>query len=341
MGWAVERQIDVRRRDFLRVVAGSAFVWPIQAGAQPIGRVRRVGVLMGYAESDPDARSFANAFAESLQQSATASAQSVTIEYLWAGADVDRIQKLAKDLVELRPDVILANTTPVTVALHRQTREIPIVFVIVSDPVGAGVVTSLSRPGGNITGFINVEGALGGKWLELVKEIAPGIRRSAIMYNPDTAPGGGAYFLESFKAASRMLEIEPIIAPVRNPSDIERSIAQLAGVPAGGLVVAADGFMVVHRAAIISSVAKNNVPAVYFNPAFPKAGGLVAYGADSLDVFRRAGPYVNRILLGEKPGDLPVQVPTKFELVINLKTAKAFGLTVPPAMLVRADRLIE
>jgi putative ABC transport system substrate-binding protein len=331
----------MRRRDFIKGIVCSATTWPLAARAQQGDRIRRVGVLMGYAESDPSAQSFVDAFARSLEQSGWTPGQNVAIEYRWAGGDVNRIQKFAKELVEEQPDVILANTTPVTVALHRETQTIPIIFVIVSDPIGAGLFTSLSRPGGNITGFINVEASMGGKWLEMLKEIAPNIRRAALMFNPDTAPGGGAYFQDSFKSAARSLAVEPITAAVRSDADIEKAITALGGESAGGLVVSADGFMVVHRKSIISLADQNHVPAIFFTPAFPKDGGLMAYGADSLDVFKRAGPQVARILRGEKPNNLPIEVPVKFELVINVKTAKALGLTVPQLLLARADDLIE
>jgi putative tryptophan/tyrosine transport system substrate-binding protein len=303
--------------------------------------MRHIGVLMGYAESDPSARSFVAAFVQSLEQSGWKQGQNVSIEYRWAGGDVDRIQKFARELVEKHPDVILANTTPVTVALHRETQTIPIIFVIVSDPIGAGLITNLSRPGGNITGFINVEASMGGKWLELLKEVAPNIRKTAIMFNPDTAPGGGLYFSGSFKSAAGSLGVEPITAAVRSDADIESAITALGGDAGGGLVVSADGFMVVHRKSIILLAAQSHVPAIFFTPAFPKDGGLLAYGADSLDVFKRAGPHVARILRGEKPSNLPVEVPIKFELVINLKTAKALGLTVPSTLIARADEVIE
>ena len=311
------------------------------ASAPPVFR-HCVGVLMGYAQSDPSARSFVAAFVQSLEASGWKDAQNIHIEYRWAGGDADRIQKFAKELVETQPDVILANTTPVAVALYRETHTIPIIFVIVSDPIGAGLITNLSQPGGNVTGFINVEASMGGKWLELLKEIAPGVKRAAIMFNPDTAPAGGSYFSGSFKSAALSLAVEPITAAVRGEADIQQAITSLGGEPGGGgLVVSADGFMVVHRAQIISLANRDNVPAIFFTPAFPKDGGLMAYGSDSLDMFRRAGPYVDRILRGKKPSDLPVQVPVKFELVINLKTAKALGLKVPQSLLVAADQLIE
>jgi putative tryptophan/tyrosine transport system substrate-binding protein len=296
--------------------------------------------LMGWAETDPEAKADLAAFVQGLAQLGWAEGRNLRIDYRWANGDVERMRTFAKELVDLQLDVILANTTPVTAALQRETRAIPIVFVIVSDPVGAGLVASLARPGGNITGFINVEASLGGKWLELIKEIAPGVRRVAIMFNPDTAPGGGSYFLSPFEAAARSIAVEPITAPVRSDAEIESVITSL-GREQGGLVLMTDGFMTVHRGAIISLAARYNVPAIYAESNSPKDGGLLSYGANSLDVFRRAVPYVDRILRGTPPGDLPVQVPSLFELVINLKTAKSLGLTVPPSLLAIADEVIE
>jgi ABC-type uncharacterized transport system substrate-binding protein len=332
----------MNRREFMVVAGGAAALSSLAAArAQTRESLRRIGVLMGYAEDDPSARSFAAAFLEGLQASGWQPGQDVQVEYRWAGGDVSRIRKFAKELVESGPDVILANTTPVTAALHQETSTIPVVFVIVSDPIGSGLITNLSKPGGNITGFINVEGSMGGKWLQLLMEIAPEIKRAALMFNPDTAPGGGGFFQDSFNSAARSEGIEPITTAVRSEVGIEAAILGMAGEPRAGLVVSADSFMVVHRRAIISLANRNRIPAIFFTPAFTKDGGLIAYGADSRDVFHRAGPYVARVLRGEKPGDLPVQVPVKFELVINLKTAKALGLTVSPTLLSRADSVIE
>ena len=330
----------MNRRDLITLVGGAAAAWPLVARAQQNG-VRRIGVLMGWAESDPDAKADLAAFVQGLAQLGWAEGRNVQIDYRWANGDVERMRTFAKELVGLRPNVILANTTPVTAALQRETRAIPIVFVIVSDPVGAGLVASLARPGGNLTGFINVEASLGGKWLELLKEFAPRVRRSAIMFNPDTAPGGGSYFLGSFEAAAQSLAVEPMTTPIRSDAEIERTIVSLGREPDGGLVVMTDGFMQVHRVAVISAAARNNVPAVYADSILVKDGGLLSYGANSLDIFRRAVSYVDRILRGTMPGDLPVQVPSLFELVINLKTAKALGLTVPPSLLAIADEVIE
>ena len=258
----------------------------------------------------------------------------------WGGGDINRIRALAQELVGLQPDIILASTTPATVALQRETRTIPIVFATVADPVASGIVARLDRPGGNITGFANLEASLGGKWLELLSEIAPGLKRAAIMFNPDIDPRIGL-FMPSFETAARSLKVEPIIAPVHSDAEIETAIIALGREPGGGLVVMPDVFMIVHRAPIILAAARNNVPAVYSLSDFARDGGLLSYGPDLVDIFRRAATYVDRILRGAKPGDLPVQFPTKFEMVVNLKTAKALGLTVPQSILLRADEVIE
>jgi len=331
----------IRRREFITVLGSAAAAWPLAARAQQTGGLRRIGVLMGWAESDAEAQSDLAAFVQGLRQLGWADGGNVRIDYRWANGDINRMQTFAKELVELRPDLILANTTPVTVALQRETRTIPIVFVIVSDPVGAGLVTSLPRPGGNITGFINVEAAMGGKWLELLKEIAPRVRRDAIMFNPDTAPGGGSYFLPSIEATARALKIASIAAPVRSDTEIEAAITSLGREPGGGLVVMTDGFMQTHRAPIILQAARNNIPAIYAEAISVRDGGLLSYGADQTDIFRRAASYIDRIFRGAKPADLPVQLPTKFELVINLKTAKALGIEVPLSLQQQADEVIE
>jgi putative tryptophan/tyrosine transport system substrate-binding protein len=251
------------------------------------------------------------------------------------------MRMFAKELVGLQPDVILASSTPVTAAVREQTQTIPIVFVVVADPVSAGFVASLARPGGNLTGFTNMEASLATKWLELLTEIAPGVRRAAIMFNPDTAPGGGAYFLPTFDAAARSFNVEPIVAPVRSEAEIDADITSLAREPRGGFVVETDGFMVVHRALIVALAAQNKVPAVYPLLPFAREGGLLSYGTDLADIWRRAAPYIDRILGGAKPAELPVQQPVKFVMVLNARTAKALSLTIPETLLATADEVIQ
>jgi putative ABC transport system substrate-binding protein len=328
----------MRRREFVAGLGGAA-AWPLVARAQQ--PMPRIGVLMGYAENDPEAQARVQALLQGLENAGWHAGRNVQIDYRWASADVTRIKAYAKELVAQRPDIILANTTPVTAALKLETSTIPIVFVIVSDPVGAGFVASLPRPGGNITGFINFEESMSGKWLELLREIAPAVTRTAIMFNPVTAPGGGDYFFRPFKAAASALGVEAIATPVRSTADIEGALAGLAGQPGGGLVISTDSFMTVNRKLIISLAERHKLPTVYPLGVYAKGGGLIGYGPDYHDLFRRSALYVDRILRGAKPQDLPVQVPTKFELVLNLKAAKALGLTAPSQLLARADEVIE
>ena len=327
----------MRRREFIAGVAGVATL-PIAAHAQQL-QTKRVGVIMGWSESDPELRADLATFFLELARLGWVEGRNLHVERRWTNGEFVRIAPLAKELVALQPDVILSGTTPVTAALHRETRTIPIVFAVVSDPVGDGFVASLARPGGNITGFINVEGTLGGKWLQLLKEIAPSIKRAAIMFNPDTAPGNGRYFLPSFEAAARILAVDPVITPVRSDAEIENAIIGL-GRERAGLVMMTDVFMAVHRGSVISAAARNNVPAI-FETSFAREGGLMSYGAIFSDIFRRSASHVDRILRGMKPADLPVEVPVRFALVINLKTAKTLGLTVPPTLLAIADEVIE
>jgi putative ABC transport system substrate-binding protein len=257
----------------------------------------------------------------------------------WGGADANRMGALAQELAGLHPDIFLATSTPGTVALQRETRTIPIVFVGLTDPVATGIVERLDRPSGNITGFAFYEASLGGKWLELLLEIAPGVKRAAIMFNPDTAPVSAS--IPSLETAARSLKVAPIIAPVHSDVDIETAIIALGREPGGGLVVMPDVFTNAHRAPIILAAARHNVPAVYSLSGFAGEGGLLSYGADPIDIYRRAATYVDRILRGAKPGDLPVQFPVKYDMSVNLKTAKALGLTVPQSILLRADEIIE
>jgi putative ABC transport system substrate-binding protein len=270
-----------------------------------------------------------------------ADGRNVRMDFRWPGADINRIRALGQELVRLQPDIILATGTPATAALQRETRTIPIIFVNVADPIPSGIVTRLNRPDGNITGFANYETSLGAKWLELLSEIAPGLKRAAIMFNPETAAGGGSYFLPSFEAAARSLNIVPIIAHVHSDVEIEVAITSLGREPGSGLVVHSDGFMLVHRAPVILEAARNNVPAVYTFSYYARDGGLLSYGPDPVDLFRRAASYIDRILRGAKPSDLPVQFPTKFDMIVNLKTAKALGLTIPETLLATADEVIQ
>jgi len=291
----------MRRREFVTLLGGAA-AWPIAARAQQRGLLRRIGVLMSWDESDPEIKTFFSSFMQGLAKSGWTDGGNVQMEVRWAGGNIDRLRMFAKELVDLQPDVILATSTPATAALQQATRAIPIVFAGISDPVGAGFVASLSRPGGNLTGFINMEGALGGKWLEVLKEIAPDIKRAAIMFNPDTAPAGGSYYLPSFDAAARKLKVEPIAVRVRSVAEIETVITSLGREPGSSLVVMPDAFMEIHRGQIILFAARNNVPTVYSQSVFARDGGLLSYGADRVDIFRRSASYVDLILRGAKSG---------------------------------------
>jgi putative tryptophan/tyrosine transport system substrate-binding protein len=330
----------MRRRDFIAGL-GAAIAWPLAARAQQGDRVRRIGVLMPADENDPVRKGWLSRFMQELAGLGWTDGHNVRMDVRWAGDSVDRMRMVAKELVDLQPDVILATGDPATAALQRETRTIPIVFVLVADPVGDGFVVSLPRPGGNLTGFVNVEAAMAGKYLELLTQIAPAVKRAAIMFNPDTGSYVRSYYLPAFEAAAGSLKVEPITAPVHSDAEIETFMTSLGGEPRGGLVVPGDAFMVGHHALIISLAARNNIPAVSNATYFVKDGGLLSYGPDTGDTYRRAAPYVDRILRGAKPADLPVQLPVKFEMALNAKTAKALGLAVPPSILLRADEVIE
>jgi putative ABC transport system substrate-binding protein len=302
--------------------------------------MRRVGVLLGGDENDPVWKLRLSTFTQALAGFGWTVGRNLRIDLQWGRDDINRIRALAQELVGLQPDVILTNGTPATAALQRETQAIPIVIAHMGDPVAGGIVPRLNdEPVGNITGFASWEPAMGGKWLELLSEIAPGLKRAAIMFNPDTAPV--STFRPSFETAAAALKVVPIIAPVHGDVDIETATIALSREPGAGLVVMPDGFVTSHRAPIILAAARSNVPAVYFESPFARDGGLLSYGADRVDLFRRAASYVDRILRGAKPAELPVQLPTKFEMVVNLKTAKALGLTVPQSILLRADEVIE
>jgi putative tryptophan/tyrosine transport system substrate-binding protein len=331
---------DMKRRDFVTLLGGAAAAWPLAARAQQGERVRRIGVLTAFAESDHEAQSWVAAFREELRKLGWMEGRNIEIDTRWATADVVSMQRFAKELVALQPDLILTSSTPATAAILQQTRTIPIIFVWVGDPVGSGFVAGLPRPGGNATGFTPIEGSLGGKWVELLKEIAPHVARVTLLFNPAMATFAEGY-LNPFKAAAASLGVEAILAPVHDMSELESVIAAQARESNGGLVVIPDAFTIGHRAEITLLAARYRVPAVYWSRFFAEVGGLLSYGVNPLSEFRRAASYADRILKGGKPADLPVQAPTKFELVINLKTARTLGLTVPPSLLATADEVIE
>jgi putative tryptophan/tyrosine transport system substrate-binding protein len=329
----------MNRREFIAGLGGVA-AWPLAARALEGDRVRRIGVLAPFDENDPVGKLQLSALRQTLADLGWTDGRNVRMDFRWApGSDINRMQALARELVGLQPDIIVTNGTPTTAALRRETRTIPIVFAGVSDPVASGIVSRLDRPSENITGFVLFEPSLGGKWLELLLEIAPGLKRLAIMFNPDTTPA--SVYMPSVETAARSLKLVPIMAPVRSDVEIETAITALGREPGGGLVVIPDTFTGVHRVPIISAAARNNVPAVYFNSTFARDGGLLSYGADISDTPRRVAFYVDRILRGAKPAELPIQLPTKFEMIVNLKTAKALGLNVPQSLLLRADEVIE
>ena len=331
----------MKRRAFISLLGGAAVAWPLAARAQPRERMRRIGVLMNLAAADPESTARVTAFAQGLQESGWTIGRNVQIDTRWAAADADLFRRYAAELVALAPDIILilAGGGAVVPSLLQATRAIPIVFTQTPDPVGAGFVESLARPGGNVTGFMLYEYGIGAKWLELLKEIAPHVTRAAVIRDAAIASGIGQWGAIQTAAPSFGVELRPV--DVRDASEIERAIAAFARSPNGGLIVAASTLAVVHRDLIVTLAARHKLPAVYPSRFFVRSGGLIFYGPDSVEPHRRAAGYVDRILKGEKPADLPVQAPTKYELVINLKTAKALGLEVPPTLLARADEVIE
>jgi putative ABC transport system substrate-binding protein len=329
----------VKRREFITLI-GSAAAWPLAARAQQRKQMRRVGVLMNVPADNPEGMARLAAFLQGLQELGWTVGRNIQIDYRWGSPDADRIRKDAAELLALDPDVILSSGTPTVVALQRATRTVPIVFALVSDPVGAGYVENLARPGGNITGFSAlVEYGTSGKWLELLKEIAPHVMRAAVLRDPALGLGTGQ--LAALQAVAPALGVELTPIGVHDASEIERGITAFGRSPNGGMIVTASTPALIHRELITLLAARNRLPAVYAFRYFVTVGGLISYGVDSIDPFRRATGYVDRILKGEKPADLPVQAPTKYELVINFKTAKALGLEVPPTLLARADEVIE
>jgi len=328
----------MKRREFITLVGGAAAAWPLAARAQQ-EHMRRVGVLMNFEENDPEAKSRLAAFRHGLERRGWSEGRNVYLEYRFTAVSAGRTKVLAKELVALHPDVILANSSAVAVALQRETRAIPIVFVNVSDPIGLGFIASLARPGGNFTGVLHLEASIVGKWLAMLKEIAPSLTRAALIGNPRTTSFD--YFVQSAQATATSLAVELVPAHVETDADIERSIEAFARVPDGGLVLPPDSTTIAHRDLVIALAARHRLPAVYPIQLFVEAGGLMSYGTDQNDMFRLAASYVDRILRGDKPADLPAQAPTKFETAVNLKTAKALGLTVPPGLLLAADQVIE
>jgi putative tryptophan/tyrosine transport system substrate-binding protein len=329
----------VRRRDFITLLGGAAVAWPRAARAQKAGGMRRIGILVNGAEADPEMQVRIAAFRRELGQLGWAEGHNIRIDSRFSAATPERLPQLAKELAALNPEVIFVHTTPATKALQKETRMIPVVFVGVSDPIGSGIVPSLARPGGNITGFMLYEEGITGKWLGMLKEIAPLLVRVALVANPESTPYD--YFLRSAKTVAPSLGIETVPAPVTDAADIERSIELTARVPNSGLVVLPDSTTILHRDLVIALAARRRLPVVYAFRFFVTAGGLMSYGTDVIEQNRQAAAYVDRILRGANPADLPVQAPTKYETVVNLKTAKALGLDVPPTLLVRADEVIE
>jgi ABC-type uncharacterized transport system substrate-binding protein len=327
----------MRRRDFITLVGGTVVAWPRAARAQQPAAVQRIGVLMAYSEGDPEAQAQIAAFRDGLQKLGWMEGRNIRIDTRWVPAtDAELMQRFAKELVALQPDLILSHNTPTTAALLQQTRTIPIVFALVSDPVGSGFVASFPRPGGNVTGFDVSEATQAGKWVELLKEIAPGVARVAMLFNPASAPYA-EFWLNPFKAAAATFAVEA----VHDGSELDSVVAAQAREANSGLIAMPDTFTVTYRVEITSLAARYRLPAVYPYRFFAEVGGLLSYGVDETDNFRRAATYVDRVLKGAKPSELPVQAPVKFELVINLKAATALGLTVPPALLARADEAIE
>jgi putative tryptophan/tyrosine transport system substrate-binding protein len=334
----------VRRRDFMAVLGGAAvpsILWRSAACAQDGGEPRRVGVLSSLGESDPEARSMAASFHRALQEAGWIDGRNVRIEHRWAAGSVERLEAFGKELVGWRANVIVAHTTPSVIALRKETATIPIVFAQISDPIGAGFIANVARPGGNITGFSNFEASIGSKWIELLKETAPGVMRGAILFNPETAPYVGRYYQGPFEAAARSFGVQPSASPVRSGVEIASALATLQGEPPGGLIVMPDTFNIVHRQQIIELAARHRVPAIYPYGFAVREGGLISYGVDPVDLFRRAAGYVDRVLKGAKAAELPMQAPVKFELLINLKTANALALKIPQTLLATADDVIE
>ena len=332
----------MRRRDFISLLSTVA-AWPLAvqaATARPSEGVRRIAMLSGFAATDPEAQARLLALRQGLKELGWSEQRNLSIDSRWSTGERDQMQTFARELIELKPDLIVGMTTPAVAALVQETQSIPILFVNIVDPLGRGLISNMARPGGNVTGFLNFEFSMGGKWLELLEQMVPDVKRVALLFNPDTAPYAGS-FMRVAAAAAPSFGVELIAAGVHDDSELERAVTDCAAKPAGGLIVLPDAFTTNHRELIVALAARHRLPAVYPLRVFAVSGGLISNGGDPIDIFHRAASYVDRILKGANPGDLPVQAPSKFELVINLKTANALGLTVPPMLLARADEVIE
>ena len=331
---------SMRRREFITLVGGVAAAWPLSARAQQPERLLRIGVRMGYAENDAEAKSWITALVEALKKLGWIEGRNVQIDYRWASGNIERLRSYAGELLGLKPDLILAGSTPALAAAYQQTRAIPIVFANVADPIGQGFVSSLAHPEGNVTGFTSLEFSIAAKWIEILKEILPSLTQAALLYNPETAPYFPA-FLGAINTAASSFGVKTIITPVHDAADVERAVSAFGHELNGGIVVVPSAFVTIHRQLIFDQVARYRLPAVYGFSYYAYTGGLISYGINVRDMYIRAASYIDRILKGERPAELPIQAPTKFELVINLKTAKALGLTVPQALIARADEVIE
>jgi putative ABC transport system substrate-binding protein len=330
----------MKRRDFVRAIVGAPVIWPLAAWAQQAPPMRRIAVLAGLAADDPQARVVQSTLQQALQQLGWTERSNTRIDYRFGGANADDMRKYAAELVALTPDVIVATGGTSMGAVFQASKTIPIVFANVPDPVGSGFVETLSRPGGNATGFMQFEYSLSGKWLELLKQIEPSLRSAAVLWDPSIIVGIGQFAVIQSVASSLALEVRAINL-LRDPGEVERAVAAFAGSPRGGLIVAASAQALVHRDLIVALAARYKLPTIYFQRLFVESGGLVSYGPDFMDQYRRAAGYVDRILRGEKPSNMPVQGPTKYELLVNVKAAKEIGLTIPPSLLARADGVIE
>jgi putative tryptophan/tyrosine transport system substrate-binding protein len=331
----------MKRRKLLGLVGG-AVAWPLAARGQKIVAVRHVGVLLSVDEKDPEGKAQLAGFVQRLAELGWSEGQNLKLEIRWSAGNLDQIRTFARELVASQPDVILAASTPVTAALHRETQTIPVVFVVVSDPVGDGFVASLAHPGGNMTGFLHSESGIGAKMLQLLNQIAPGVKRVAMLFNPDTAPGGGTYYFRDLETAAQSSQIELIAARARSDAEIETVLTSLGATLGGGLIVMPDFFMFTREKTIVSLAARMKVPTIYpWRFVVNRDGGLLSYGPDLRDIFRSGAPYVDQVLRGVKPADLPVQVPVKFEMAVNVRTAKALGLIVSSSIALLADEVVE